>query len=182
MPPLLQLRDIVADASAARRCWTARNCRFLRATASRSSGATARANRRCSASRRGRQRRTAERASRSRRRASAYLPQEPDVSGFATTLDYVLAGLGEDDDPLCGARDDGRARARPRGRSRAPFRRRSAARGAGQGVEPRTRHLAARRADKSSRPDRDRMAGKASRSNVGPRLRSSATINACSPT
>jgi ATP-binding cassette subfamily F protein uup len=25
----------------------------------------------------------------------AYLPQEPDLSGFATTLDYVLAGLGE---------------------------------------------------------------------------------------
>jgi ABC transport system ATP-binding/permease protein len=29
----------------------------------------------------------------------AFLPQEPDVSGFATTLDYVLAGLGETDDP-----------------------------------------------------------------------------------
>jgi ABC transport system ATP-binding/permease protein len=29
----------------------------------------------------------------------AYLPQEPDVSGFRTTLDYVLAGLGELDDP-----------------------------------------------------------------------------------
>jgi ABC transport system ATP-binding/permease protein len=29
----------------------------------------------------------------------AYLPQEPDMSGFATTLDYVLAGLGEFDDP-----------------------------------------------------------------------------------
>ncbi len=29
----------------------------------------------------------------------AYLPQEPDVSGFRTTLDYVLAGLGEFDDP-----------------------------------------------------------------------------------
>jgi ATP-binding cassette subfamily F protein uup len=28
----------------------------------------------------------------------AYLPQEPDLSGFATTLDYVLAGLGEHDD------------------------------------------------------------------------------------
>src|SRR5277367_6307295 len=28
----------------------------------------------------------------------AYLPQEPDLSGFATTLDYVLAGLGELDD------------------------------------------------------------------------------------
>jgi ABC transport system ATP-binding/permease protein len=29
----------------------------------------------------------------------AYLPQEPDMSGFMTTLDYVLAGLGEFDDP-----------------------------------------------------------------------------------
>src|ERR1700761_5505685 len=29
----------------------------------------------------------------------AYLPQEPDLSGFATTLDYVLAGLSELDDP-----------------------------------------------------------------------------------
>ena len=29
----------------------------------------------------------------------AYLPQEPDMSGFTTTLDYVLAGLGEFDDP-----------------------------------------------------------------------------------
>jgi ATP-binding cassette subfamily F protein uup len=27
----------------------------------------------------------------------AYLPQEPDVAGFATTLDYVLAGLTDDD-------------------------------------------------------------------------------------
>ncbi len=26
----------------------------------------------------------------------AYLPQEPDLSGFATALDYVLAGLGDD--------------------------------------------------------------------------------------
>jgi ABC transport system ATP-binding/permease protein len=29
----------------------------------------------------------------------AYLPQEPDMSGFKTTFDYVLAGLGEYDDP-----------------------------------------------------------------------------------
>jgi ABC transport system ATP-binding/permease protein len=28
----------------------------------------------------------------------AYLPQEPNLVGFATTLDYVLAGLGEHDD------------------------------------------------------------------------------------
>jgi ABC transport system ATP-binding/permease protein len=28
-----------------------------------------------------------------------YLPQEPDLSGFATTLDYVIAGLGPGDDP-----------------------------------------------------------------------------------
>ncbi|HEY6521613.1 MAG TPA: ATP-binding cassette domain-containing protein, partial [Roseiarcus sp.] len=29
----------------------------------------------------------------------AYLPQEPDMSGFATTLDYVLAGLSDFDNP-----------------------------------------------------------------------------------
>src|SRR5579862_6843674 len=29
----------------------------------------------------------------------AYLPQEPDLSGYATALDYVMAGLGEHDDP-----------------------------------------------------------------------------------
>ena len=29
----------------------------------------------------------------------AYLPQEPDAAGFATTLEYVLAGLGEHDNP-----------------------------------------------------------------------------------
>ena len=28
----------------------------------------------------------------------AFLPQEPDMSGFATVLDYVMAGLGEHDD------------------------------------------------------------------------------------
>src|ERR1700679_3490497 len=28
-----------------------------------------------------------------------YLPQEPDLSGYATTLDYVEAGLGPSDDP-----------------------------------------------------------------------------------
>jgi ATP-binding cassette subfamily F protein uup len=28
-----------------------------------------------------------------------YLPQEPDLSGFDTALDFVLEGLGEDDDP-----------------------------------------------------------------------------------
>ncbi|HEY8262710.1 MAG TPA: ATP-binding cassette domain-containing protein, partial [Methylosinus sp.] len=28
-----------------------------------------------------------------------YLPQEPDLSGFSTTLDYVVSGLGPTDDP-----------------------------------------------------------------------------------
>ncbi len=28
-----------------------------------------------------------------------YLPQEPDLSGYATTLDYVMSGLGPGDDP-----------------------------------------------------------------------------------
>src|SRR3954451_12224360 len=30
-----------------------------------------------------------------------YLPQEPDLEGFATTLAYVEAGLGPGDDPYC---------------------------------------------------------------------------------
>ncbi len=29
-----------------------------------------------------------------------YLPQEPDLSGFATTLDYVQAGMGPGDDRI----------------------------------------------------------------------------------
>ena len=33
----------------------------------------------------------------------AYLPQEPDMSGFETALDYVLAGLERIRRPLCGA-------------------------------------------------------------------------------
>ena len=37
----------------------------------------------------------------------AYLPQEPDASGFPTTLEYVLAGLGRARRPLFGARHDG---------------------------------------------------------------------------
>ena len=28
-----------------------------------------------------------------------YLPQEPDLTGYATTLDFVLSGLGEEDSP-----------------------------------------------------------------------------------
>ena len=28
-----------------------------------------------------------------------YLPQEPDLTGYATTLDFVLSGLGEEDNP-----------------------------------------------------------------------------------
>ncbi len=31
--------------------------------------------------------------------ALRYLPQEPDLKGFASALDYVLSGLGESDDP-----------------------------------------------------------------------------------
>jgi ATP-binding cassette subfamily F protein uup len=78
-----------------------------------------------------------------------YLPQEPDLSGHATTLDFVLSGLGESDDayraralmdelgidPKADPAKLSRARRRPR-------------------------HHAARRADQPSRPDRDRVAGK----------------------
>ena len=31
--------------------------------------------------------------------ALRYLPQAPDLTGFATVLDYVAAGLGDGDDP-----------------------------------------------------------------------------------
>ncbi len=89
----------------------------------------------------------------------AYLPQEPDMSGFATTLDYILAGLSDFDNPYAAQNHDGRAWGRSGRRSQPSFRRRSAPRGFGQDLEPGARDPAARRADQSSRPGRDRMAG-----------------------
>ena len=93
----------------------------------------------------------------------AYLPQEPDVSGFRTTLDYVLAGLGEFDDPyqaramlaelgLDPVADPGRL-------SGGEARRAALVRA----LERRTRDPAARRADQPPRSGRDRVAGGAPR-------------------
>ncbi len=93
----------------------------------------------------------------------AYLPQEPDMSGFATTLDYVLAGLNEFDDAYAArammtelgvdpAADPARLSG---GEARRAALVRTLSPGAG---DP-----AARRADQSSRSGRDRMAGGAPR-------------------
>ena len=88
-----------------------------------------------------------------------YLPQEPDFSGFATTLAYVEAGLGPGDDHLSGALSAGAARPARRRRPRASVRRRSPPRRAGAGAGAVARYPAARRADQPSRPHHHRMAG-----------------------
>ena len=72
---------------------------FSPATASPLSGAMAPANRRSFALRRERRRRTAGPASCSPRRALPICRRSRTYPAFATTLDYVLAGLGELDDP-----------------------------------------------------------------------------------
>ena len=89
-----------------------------------------------------------------------YLPQVPDIDGFATVRAYVEAGLGPADDPhratylLRSPRADGR-----RGPGH-PLRRRSPPRGAGAGHGAGTRYPAARRADQPSRPLHHRVAGR----------------------
>ena len=88
-----------------------------------------------------------------------YLPQEPDFSGFASTLAYVEAGLRPSDDPmlarylleelgLTGQEDPAHL-----------VRRRSAPRLAGARPGAVARYPAARRADQSSRSHHHRMAG-----------------------
>ena len=111
-----------------------------------------------------------------------YLPQEPDLSGHATTLDFVLSGLGEADDPY-------RARALmddlgvdPKADPMQALRRRGAPRRDRSRARRRPRHHAARRADQPSRPDRDRMAGEDARRIRAPPSPSSAMTAACSPT
>ena len=92
-----------------------------------------------------------------------YLPQEPDFSGFATTLAYVEDGLGPGDDHY-------QARyvleqlglARRRG-SRAHLRRRSPPHRAGAGAGALARYPAAGRAHQPSRPHHHRMAGRRTR-------------------
>jgi ATP-binding cassette subfamily F protein uup len=89
-----------------------------------------------------------------------YLPQEPNLAGFATTLAYVEAGFD--------ATADGRHRALyllkelglsgdedPMSLSGGEARRAALARG----LAPSTRHPAARRANQSPGPARHRMAG-----------------------
>ena len=88
-----------------------------------------------------------------------YLPQEPDLTGYATTLDFVLERPRRGGQSLSRAGADGRPRRRSARRSGATLRRRSAPRGARPRPRPRSRHSAARRADQPSRPRRDRMAG-----------------------
>ena len=112
-----------------------------------------------------------------------YLPQEPDLAGFATTLAYVEAGLGPGDDPppralparsssgLTGEEDAGAA-----------LRRRGAARGARARARAGARHAAARRADQPPRPAGDRMAGSRADRRCAPRSCSSATTGASSRT
>ncbi len=88
MPPLLNC-EILASRSAGRRFWTGRSCRFPPATGSPSSGATDLA--KSTLFRIAAGQITADRGSRFVQPSArlAYLPQEPDMSGFATTLDYV---------------------------------------------------------------------------------------------
>ena len=90
----------------------------------------------------------------------SYLPQEPDLTGFATTLAYVEAGFG------AGAPDRHRAlyllkelglsgEENPAALSGGEARRAALARA----LAPLARHPAARRADQPSRPARHRVAG-----------------------
>ena len=109
-----------------------------------------------------------------------YLPQEPDLAGFATTLAYVEAGLAPGDDPhrarylleqlgLTGEEDPARL-------SGGEARRAALARV----LAPAARHPAARRADQPSRPAGDRMARGRARRPRAPRWCSSATTGASS--
>ena len=99
-----------------------------------------------------------------------YLPQEPDLTGFATTLAYVEAGLGPLDEPyralsllyelgMSGEEDPASL---------------SGGEGPARGARPRagagTRYPAARRADQPPRPPRHRVAGgRAEGPALGPR-------------
>ena len=67
----------------------------------------------------------------------AYLSQEPDMSGFQSTLDYVLAGLHEFDDPYAARAMLAELGLDPAAHPDTPLRRRSAPCGACQGFEPR---------------------------------------------
>ena len=88
-----------------------------------------------------------------------YLPQEPDLSAFANTMDYVVAGLGPNDEEyrarylleqlgLTGA-----------GKAGKPLRRRGAAGRSGAHFGAESGSAAARRADQPSGSAGHRMAG-----------------------
>jgi ATP-binding cassette subfamily F protein uup len=87
-----------------------------------------------------------------------YLPQEPDLTGFATVADYVAAGLGPHGDghaaryllEQLGLTGD---------ETRRSCRAASAPRRAGAGARARADILLPRRADQPSRSPRHRMAG-----------------------
>ena len=79
-----------------------------------------------------------------------YLAQEPDLSGYATTRDYVEAGLNPHDDPNRAFYLLGHLGLYGHGKSRHPFGRRSAPRRAGAGAGAAARHPAAGRADQPS--------------------------------
>ena len=88
-----------------------------------------------------------------------YLPQEPDFSGFASTLAYVEAGLRADRRCACRPLSARATRPYRTGRSGAAFGRRGAPRCACPRAGAGPRYSAARRADQSSRSDDHRMAG-----------------------
>ena len=93
-PPLLLLQDISLTFGTTP-LLSGRGWRSPPATGSAWSGATARANRRCCASPPGWSSPMPASVSPSPARRSSYLPQEPDLAGFATTLAYVEAGFGD---------------------------------------------------------------------------------------
>ena len=100
MPPLLAAYRILPSASAARRCSTAPS--FAVGAGDRLCAGRAEriGQEHVAQDRRGRARaRCRHAASCSPAPRLRYLPQEPDLTGFATTLAYVAAGLGPGDDP-----------------------------------------------------------------------------------
>ena len=101
--------------------------------------------------------------------AVRYLPQEPDLAGFATTLAYVESGLGPADDPHQARNLLGAARPDRRRRSRAAFGRRSPPRRARPCACSRPRHPAARRAHQPLGSSGHRMARSAPHRSSAPR-------------
>ena len=184
MPPLSAIARHSPDArrrAAARRRGAVD---LRRATASPWSAATARANRRCCASPPARLPPTRG-ALRPARRAPA-LPAAGARFRAASRRRsiIVLAGLGDEDEPVPRARHDGRARRRSEGAIPSRLSGGEARRAAlARVLSRRARHPAARRADQ---PSRSRRRSNGWRRTLGAsrarRSRSSATTSGCSPT